>query len=313
MGIDLSGLGGWIDDQQAVQTVMKTMDRPFVANSPAIRGWGENKDIFLWKAEELLFKKTLPAFHQTRGTCVSQGAGRAAQDLLIINLVIKKKSEEWVTGVATEPIYIGSRVEVGGGKLGNSEGSVGAWAAKFLKGWGVLLRQVYGNLDFTNPNDDLACKMAGPGQGLPKELEDVAKEHPLQDFSQVSSFNDVRDVVCSWRPVTVASNRGFSTVRDSRGFCRPQGTWNHQMCIRGAGVAKGNIPFGVIQQSWGLSPTGNDTLILETGEEVKLPEGCFAVEAQVIDGMVKQEDSWGFSDIKGFEPRTIEWTYEDFA
>jgi hypothetical protein len=49
-------------------------------------------------------------------------------------------------------------------------------------------------------------------------------------------------------------------------------------------------------------------LVLESGREVTLPEGVFAVELDVIDSMVRRgKDTWVMSGHEGFQIRLPKW------
>jgi len=292
---------GWHPRPADVDAVLATLPMPrFCQAAPSLKDTG-NRDVLHWRAEEKVLGKRLPAHNQTRGTCVSQGYGRGAQDLMFIEIAIKGESEEWRGQVATEPIYAGSRVEIGGGQLGNDDGSVGAWAAKWVQQYGILLRQKYGKWDFSEPNDELAAELGARGVGVPDELEPVAKEHPVKTISQCLTGEEAADGLCNWYPLPICSDQGFTEDRDRNGFCKPRGTWYHCMLARGHCVVKGNRPAVAIQQSWnGHSPTGNDRVTLESGEEITLPQGVFLIDLEVCDRMVSQGDSFFLSNFEGF-------------
>jgi len=300
---------GWIDRPDEVDAVLATLPMPrFCTAAPGLTGTSKGKDALFWRAEEKVLGKRLPANHQTRGTCVSQGFGRGAQDVKLIDIAIHKEPEEWRGEVATEPIYAGSRVEVGRGQLGaNEDGSVGAWAAKWVQDWGILLRQKYGKWDFTRPDDELAAQLGSPRAGVPDELEPIAREHPIKTVSLAKTGEEAADGLSNWYPLPICSSQGFTEVRDSNGFCKPKGTWYHCMVGRGFCTVKGNRPAVPIQQSWGnLSPTGNDKVTLESGEDIILPEGVFLVDLEVIDKMVRQGDSFLLSGFVGFPSQQLD-------
>ena len=275
----------------------------------AIRGVGEGENVFLWEAERKVLGRILLAFLQTIGDCVSMGFGRASQDQMLIDIADRDeperfpdelKSADWF--VATEPIYAGSRVEIGGGRL-SGDGSIGSWAARWVQEYGVLFRKKYdgGNsLNLTTYNGSKARDWGKRGVGCPDALEVEAREHPITAVSPCRSWEAFRDATATRNNVTLCSSQGFTTTRVD-GFCIPSGTWNHCMVGRGVGVAKGNRPFGVIQQSWGQNnPSGDKRVRLENGAEVELPNGCFAVDAPVIDRMIRSGDCHVVSGMKGF-------------
>lgn len=272
----------------------------------AMKDTGVDQNVFLWKAEQKIFGRTLNAYLQTEGTCTSMGFGRSLQDQILIDIVLRGQEEElpddlqkdWF--VATEPIYAGSRVEIGGSRIGNGAGSIGAWCARWVIEKGILFRRKYGQHDLQTADDSIAVRWGRPNVGVPDVLETTATEHPANEVSLCTSYTAARDALANYNNVTVASGQGFTTVRVD-GFCTPRGTWNHLMCFRGCFVGRGNRPGLVCQQSWGNnSPSGPRTLPLETGEVVEMPLGCFGVDAEVADRMLRQGDSHVVSGVNGF-------------
>lgn len=120
---DYSKLCGWLPVEQWTPAIRRTVrdytsslaypDFELSAPYAAIKGAGDGVDVFHWTAELKLFGKMLPAYHQTIGSCVSQGWGRAAQDQLLIDAAIRLEPEDLPAElkkdliVATEPIYGG--------------------------------------------------------------------------------------------------------------------------------------------------------------------------------------------------------------
>lgn len=317
MTTQVEKLCGWIPVEQWTPGIRRTV-RDYIASLAhpdfelsepyaAIRGAGEGVDVFHWTAELKLFGKLLPAYHQTIGSCVSQGWGRAAQDQLLIDIAQRLEPEGLPIElkkdliVATEPIYGGSRNEIGGGRLGNSDGSVGSWAARWVTEWGILFRQKYGAYDLSKPDESLAQKWGNRGVGVPDALEPLSREHPISSVAVCRSWEGARDALATFNSVVICSSQGFTTTRVG-GFCKPSGTWNHCMLLRGCGVAKGNRPFGVVQNSWGqTSPGGPGNVTLETGDIVELPKGCFCVDADVLDQRIlRSGDCHVASGIRGF-------------
>jgi hypothetical protein len=232
--------------------------------------------------------------------CVSHGFARGVQDLKLIDIAVKKEPEAWVAEVATEPIYALSRVEIGKGRIGNGDGSVGAWAADAVMQYGILLRQKYGTHDFSTYSGQLAKRLGAPQAGLPDELEPIAKEHPVRTVSLVSTIDELWAALGNWYPVPICSMQGFSMTRDAQGFCRPEGTWAHCMATRGRVTVQGDRRAIIIQQSWGENPTGNARVQLASGEEITLPQGCFLIDLDVAGRMVRAKDSFALSGFEGF-------------
>jgi len=263
--------------------------------------------VFFWEAERKVLGAVQASWNQGQvGSCVSFGWGRGINDLILIG-VAAGDGDYPGQPVATEPIYGGSRVEVGGGRI-RGDGSVGAWAGQWVsQRGGVLFRKVYGQYDLTTYSEQ-RCRQWG-ATGVPDDLEPEAKKHPVQSVALVKTAEEAWSAIGNGYPVPVCSNVGFqSPLRN--GFCEPSGTWAHCMVIRGRFVHPTRGSCFVIQNSWGdyLKASQQNRMIeVQGGQPVELPEGCFATTAAVVDLIVKQGDSFAISGFKGFPRRKIDW------
>lgn len=235
--------------------------------------------------------------------CVSFGFGRGCQDLMLIEIAAGEP-EEWPGAeVATEPIYGGSRVEVGGGRIGG-DGSVGAWAAEWVTKWGVLLRQKYGTIDLSSYSESRSRQWGD--RGCPDELEPLAREHPVRSAAMVTSAQEAWAALGSGYPIPPCSDQGFtSTLKD--GICEASGNWNHCMEFRGRFVHHTGERVFPTQNSWGGYLRGERTTKDIHGNVITLPEGCFLARWDVVDRMLRQRDSFALSGFKGFPKRNLDW------
>ena len=136
---------GWVDNPVEVDKVLSSMRHPvFVCAANEIKGSGKGKVARLWKATEQVMGK-VPLRVQDIGDCVGMGYAFCVDVLACVEIVLHKEKEEYKEEAATEAIYGGSRVEIGGGQLGNDDGSLGAWAAKFVQEYGILPRRKFLN------------------------------------------------------------------------------------------------------------------------------------------------------------------------
>lgn len=306
---------GWVDDQVAVWAAVKALEdggngpATFKAAAPRLlaAGAAEDDPVFFWDAEEKVLGRRLSSWDQKSvGSCVSFGCGRAVQDLMLWEIAALG-DEEWPGAeVATEPIYGGSRVEVGNRQI-RGDGSVGAWAAKWVKDWGVLLRKVYGQYDLTSYSES-RCRQWGDA-GCPDVLEPEAKKHPVTAVAMVQTGDEVWAAIGGGKPVSIASNQGFTT-RLVNGFCEPSGEWGHQMCVRGRFVHPTRGRCGVIQNSWGNYLPGDrviDVLVGGAVKKVELPEGCFATTLAVLDRIARQKDSFAYAGFAGWKTTKLTW------
>jgi hypothetical protein len=287
---------GWVPNPAAVAAVKATLPCPEFQATEAFRaGDAGPDDVFLWDACRKATGRPLPARDQGAvGACVGFGTANAIEHLICVQ--IASGAAERFRELAPEVIYAGSRVEVGGGGI-SGDGSVGAWAAKFVRDWGVVPRGVYSALDLSR-YDERTCRRLG-AVGLSDDLERLAKEHPVKAVTTVRTWAECRAAVRNGYPVAVCSSQGFTMNRDADGFGRPQGVWMHCMAV--VGVRGGARPGGFLLNSWGdRAHTGPGGL----GDP---PAAGFWVDAAVLDRMLGEGDSWAFSGFTGFPARKLDW------
>jgi len=297
--VDFSGFpGGWVDDPEAVGVVASGLSFPSFGDTEAgqIEADELPENAFLWLAAEIVTGARLPPRNQGKvGSCVAFGTARAIEYSMLAEIVSGEKEE--FKALATEVIYGGSRVEIGGGKLGRGDGSIGAWAAKWVHQWGLVARGVYGKVDLKTYSE-ARCKEYGLG-GVPAELETIAKTFPVQTITQVKTWQDAKKALAQGYGIAICSNVGFSMARDSNGISKPSGSWGHCMCLAGYATIEG-AEYGRIDNSWGdMAHHG------PTGPGNPGPEG-FYTAAATIGKMLSAGDSWVFSSVQGFPLKTPE-------
>ena len=291
-------LCGWVRDDDEVSRLLAMQPHPnFKAACVTfgIEGIGAGKKVCLYEYSYKVLggQDKFNTRHQTIGDCVSMGSAACIDQLNCIQVAARKST--WIAETATEAIYALSRIEIGKGRLGNGDGSVGAWAVEACKQYGTLIRVKYGNIDLTVYSGKRAGEWGAPGRGLPDELEPEAHKHIIRTYSQVSTFEQARDAIAAGYPVSVASNQGFTNQRDQDGFLRPSGSWGHQMMFN-AVDDEFKRPGLCCLNSWGTDwvsgPTRNNQ-----------PGGSFWVDADVATRMLSQGDSFAYSDFEGFPPK----------
>lgn len=283
---------GWVDDPLAVAAVTATLETPLFGATPAGTDLAPLPDtVCLWQACRKVLGDLIPPRDQGEvGSCVAFGTVAAIEHTLCAE--IAAGDLDGFRDLATEIVYAGSRVEVGGGRL-RGDGSIGAWAAEFVRRWGVLDRSVHGKLDLSVYSARL-CRQLG-ATGVPNDLEPACREHPVEGIARVDSFDAACRALASGYAVAVCSSQGFTLKRDRDGFCSPRGVWHH--CLGLVGYTRVGRAGGFLLNSWGArAHTGPGGL----GDPS--PAGFWA-EAAVIDRMLRQGDSWAFSRVKGFPGR----------
>jgi len=294
---EYSPVSGWVTDPDAIAANLDPLKTEQFDQTPAGRAIMGDDDVFLWQAVRKVNNKGPPWYpnvnQQSVGCCVGCGFKHSA-DVVQATAILSGQAFEWKP-VSVEVIYGGSRVEVGGGRI-SGDGSVGAWAAKWIKDYGVAPMAKYGALDLTTFSPVRAREMGR--SGVPADVEALAKSHPVKGTALVKSWTDVKRAIQQGYPVAVCSDQGFTMQRDASGRCRPQGNWPHCMAIIGVRSATdGRTEGGFILNSWGDQA--------HTGPvwPADAPVSGFWADAAVIDRMARQNDSFALADVQGFPAR----------
>ncbi len=289
---------GHVYDWRATEAVLARSQTPvFAASGVPVQGTGKGKTVILIDA----LRKVFPGWKshlQTIGDCVSHGFALCV-DILAAVEILSGEPEEWRGQTATEAVYALSRVEIGGGQLGNGDGSVGAWAAEALQKYGTLRRTRYDSVDLSEYSGERAKAWGRPRAGLPDELEPIAREHPVQAASLVTSYEQARDSIANGYPIAVCSNQGFTEQRDADGFARASGSWAH--CMAFVGVDDTRRPGLLCQNSWGDDWNSGP-------KRLDQPDGSFWVDAEIADRMLsRRPDSFNVSGFRGFPAQNLDY------
>jgi len=293
-----SGVGGmgWVDDAESREPVVAEM--PAFSDTPAFQAFQgeEPQHAYLWEAYRKLYGKNPPERNQgSVGSCVAFGTASAIESTLANQLVLGFNAD--YRDIVQEVIYGGSRVEVGGGRI-RGDGSIGAWAAKFVTGWGIIPRGEVLRYDLSR-YDEARCRAWGR-TGVPDDLEAEARKSPVADAALVRTWAEAKRAMVNGYGIAICSNQGFTMRRDANGVCRPSGTWYHCMALDGY-HKEGRTEYGHITNSWGSNAhTG------PVGWGSPNQAGFWA-ESSVIERMLRQGDSWAFSGVAGFPARQIDW------
>jgi hypothetical protein len=287
---------GWIRDPQASESIASKLPCPRFQDTDAFRNDEPGPDdVYLWDACRKVTGDLLPPRDQgSVGACVGFGTAAAVEHLMCVQAAVAAR--ETFRELAPEIIYAGSRVEIGGNRI-RGDGSVGAWAARFVHDYGVLPRDNYRRLDLTI-YDAKRCRSLGR-TGVPDDLEPIAKEHPVRAITNVRSFEECRAAIRNGYPMIVCSSQGFTMTRDADGFCQPSGTWMH--CLAIVGIRGGDRPGAFLLNSWGAKTHSGPR-----GAGNPSPAGFWA-DAEIVDRMLHEGDSWAFSEFEGFPARKLDW------
>lgn len=288
---------GWVDDFQAVAEVSSRL--PFKVFSDTQAGAMDDPlpdKVFLWDAAIKVTGKLPPGKDQRSvGSCVSFGTNNAVMRTMLVSIMLGANFEH--KDICEEVTYAGSRVEIGKGRI-SGDGSVGAWAAEFVKNWGVGAREKIGQYDLSQ-YDEARCRAWGR-TGVPDDLEPVIKEHPVKSITQVKTWTEAKRALANGYGIAICSNVGFEGNRDANGVKVARGSWAHCMCLDGYIVVDGK-EYGHIENSWGLRPNEGPV-----GWGNPSTAGFWAASTTIAK-MLGQGDSWAFSDVKGFPGRKLNW------
>jgi hypothetical protein len=284
------------------------------------------EDVFASELEMNILGKLLPTWNQgSVGSCVSHGTGRAYQDVLLAQIAMGN-AEQWPGfEVCREAIYGGSRVEVGGGRLGRGDGSIGAWAADYLTKWGGgLLYKKYPQIDLSGGYNEPRCREWGY-KGVPDNLEPIAKENPVKEATLVTTTAGLTAAIRSLKFVSICGSKGRTMKRRPGGWCPVEGSWAHCQAIRGRCLVGGSSsPFGgdgafpytgnveafEYGNSWGdYLGSENNVVQLASGKTYTLPPGHYLSHPQEIESELRQEDTFAFAGAKGWVAEKISWIF----
>ena len=309
---------GYRPDPEHTDFILGDPDTPKVyALSPSdanrIRQSHTNRDPVLLTNALLALQPNFKRGAQRRGTCVGWGwevCGRIAH---AVDIWIEKNPAKFVGEFSIESCYGGGRCEARGKTFaGFQDGSYGSATARWVTKWGWLPRKNWGLVtgnpdhDVTTHSEDRAVQYGAYGNGGKGDnsvLDDVCKKYPANDCVLITGFDDAANAIINGWPIAVCSMQGFTMKRDSEGFCAPRGQWAH--CMAFVGVRFGSRPGLLCMNSWGFSNNGPHGI--ETNEEVM--KCSFWVDAEVCTRMLRQQDSFAVTGVKGLEPRTIDWSH----
>lgn len=268
------------------------------------RGGGEGKTRLLH--DDWLAVHGTPYIPRDQGkapSCVGQATAAAVDFLAAVEINSLRHPERRPPARAAASVIYGlSRQEIGGLGPKAGGGSHNLWAVQAIQRYGVVahLRYPLLGIDLRKPSPAQCIKYGM--EGIPDGLEFVARLHPVKDYIAIDSYEELRDaIVMGGCPVTIGSSQGFGDGRlrrDSEGFLNPPGrrwwpsVWNHSMvCI---GVCDKGRKGALILNSWGTDWISGPNRFPNT------PEGCFFVDAKIIDKMVGQADSYAIRGFRGY-------------
>lgn len=292
---------GWLQRPDEVKMTMETFPNPvFNFGAP------QKVNTFLHQIFKKVVGRDRDEGPQLIGDCVSWGWMGVVdyEQAMDLHFNTNPTADLIFEQTATEVIYAGSRCEIGNQWGWRSDGSVGAWAAKFLEKYGAMSRPHLQRLGLNPDYDPNRAKEWGR-TGVPDKLEPNLRK--MKECSQVRTFDEFCALNQRGKTVAVCSNIGFEnsrsrsfiTERDKDGFATPRGTWNHCMQLVSS-INTGPRPGGLCINQW-----PKETIRGEQPYET--PNWGFWIDAEVIDRMLAQGDSFTADIYEGYPARPLTW------
>jgi hypothetical protein len=239
------------------------------------------------------------AYRQSTGVCTSM-IYRTLQDCLNWERA-KYAGLSRAVRIAFEPIFAGSRVIIGRGQLGSSDGSVGAWIAEWLARYGCVERGTYQGINLNQPDESLAQHWGLPRIGPPDVFQAIGRRHRFKGH-KCESVEEVADAMASGTFGGICRSR-YSHSIDSDGFARFDSQGGHHTCLRGCFLDPRDRRVFVEQQTHG-SGIPDPHPVAHTHEgPIELSDGAYLVREDDIHRYIAAGEIWVFQVRDGEEFR----------
>lgn len=275
----------------------------------------EGRKMFLWQVVREVLGRDTENYRQEIGDCVSFGAKNATEYVTCCQIFgLAAREAKGDQGQFKEllsqgrikfkpvfpPWYYGTgRVYVGGGRLGNSDGSLGSWMADAVMKYGTLFSDHEGVPRYAgqiakawgdpNPSNDL------------DNWKDIAKDFLVRSAAPIRSWDELVAAIVNGYPCTVASNIGYSMTAGQNGFHAQTANWAHQMCIVGIDDEYSQ-PYAAILNSWG--DVHGRLKDFHDGHD--WPIGIIRARRQDIEKMIRAQEVFAWSQFDGFPEQLLD-------
>lgn len=301
---------GRIEDRAHTEAFFAAQRAPSVTMATADWTGDDNADVDLCAIYEAVTGRKWNSLNQhPRGFCVGFGNGKCVRLSLAVAASLGKIT--YPGDAAIEPIYGGMRFEIGYKTHGSNlyrqdDGGVGTWAAEWLLKWGILLMQKYGDHDLSR-YDLNRCSQWG-NRGVPDDIEDDAKLHPLDTSTRCDTAEDCWKMIGQLYPLVHCSNQGFEERRDANGICSPTGRWAHCALWDGRFTLAGGRRVLRYDNSWFGEESGRGylgeprTYPLANGKTITLNGNQFFADLEVAGDMCRSgRETYAFAGGGKFE------------
>tara|TARA_R110000824_G_scaffold401727_1_gene614175 strand:- start:3308 stop:4255 length:948 start_codon:yes stop_codon:yes gene_type:complete len=290
-----SGYEGAKHDPQDVARLMGELRHPVFGIAASAGDLYEDVEGVLAKSYESYLSLDPKAFseQQTEGSCVGHATRNAVDATRAIEILIRGETEGWVARGATEGIY-GSREH-------RSSGMYCSSAARFMEDTGgILLRKDYDFADLSVLNDAISQKWGG-GR-MPDAVYREGKRHQVRTVSLVSTTLEAMVALHNGYVISSCGSQSWSSTRNDEGISKEtRSGWAHAITIIGYDDTRllDDDTLWILANSWGTWNRGGHP------SWGKLPVGCWLSRNRPIVNRLKQNGSYAYSDVDGFEPRRL--------
>lgn len=237
---------------------------------------------------------TLVANGIAQRNCVSFGGKNVLEHLQAIEIVANGEAEKW-RPIFPPYFYGTSRVQIGGRRLGNGDGSLGVWLQDAMKKFGVLASDESGVPSYSGS----LAKQWGYN-GPPSQFLEVGKKNLIRTTALVTTAEDAANAILNGYPIALCSILGFQMTASPDGFHRQSGRWGHCTTIIGFEDHPTHGLYFIILNSW--ADVHGRLKDFQTGAEI--PLGCIRVRAADVGRMLSERDSYAFSQFDGYPDQT---------
>lgn len=254
-------------------------------NAYGLSGSGAGKLTALWVYMEKLFPGCLPGAAQTRGDCVAHSTRTAAVCTMCSEIVAGRPDE--VTGLVEDKpdmpvegykdVCCSSEAIYWHRSHGGDGWQCGRAARVMCEKSGLWPRKNYPEFgfDLTRYSGSLAGKWGAVPP--PENITKFGQQHLMRTATEVTSFEQARDLLANGYALTTCGGQGWSSKRDENGVSRRQGSWAHALAVLGADdrdifKQKYGEPAVMVQNSWNRWNGGGRRVL---GTDIDIPEGAF--------------------------------------
>jgi len=281
-----------VDERMRAMRKAYSTDEPDVAidNLPVDLA----KSAFTWRAvtEGLgIPGQRLPSRNQGNvGSCVGNGGASAGTLTAFCDQIVRGQNEKQPALLSADWAYGIMRTIAG--QLGRWDGGTGDWMAEGYQVGGSLSMLKIGDVDLTTYSANRCSQWAM--SGVPKSLRPPAEDHQFLQTYKVTKVDRAVALLQAGYGVSICSNFGGGSTRDSDGFMvRPWSTsWSHCMYLAGYRSDKQGV---LVVNSWGndwnSGPIYPDDM----------PHGSFWLGLNDLQRILGQNDTYAYLGYEGFQ------------